>query len=85
MADKELYIKLSGGSPEVELGPFPDQSLGFSPTEAMLEGVQFANVWSGYWRITDGSVLGDERLTGTDHGVILGQAKISDSSTQGGG
>lgn len=78
MPDKELYIKLSGGSPEVEVGPFQDKALSISTTEASLDGVKFAEIDGGVWHITDGAVLGDEHLTDTESSVILGQAKLAE-------
>lgn len=77
---EKLFLKLSNGSNEVELGPFQNAGFGAclyvngSPTHcAEFEAA------SGLWTITDGAVLGDPGLTGQEFPIIWGQAKVTSS------
>jgi hypothetical protein len=75
MATAKQYLKLSSGSPECEVGPFDSASFGGN---LFINGSQQSCAYfnGSYWHITDGAQLGDERLTGGEYGVILGQAKL---------
>ena len=75
----KVYLKLSNSEMETEVGPFDSISIKPSSISVDESATQCAvpdATTGGEWYISDGSELGDERLTGQVFPVILGQAKL---------
>lgn len=77
---EKLFLRLSNSSNFIELGPF--ESAGFSGglyVNGAFTPCALFDADAGYWTITDGAVLGDPILTGTQAQIIWGQAKVTSS------